>query len=374
MKKVLHVFREFKFSGAEIMYADAADLFIDNQIELYALSTVGNGDGEFTDRLKKAGYKLFHKNYPNKLNFLRRLRFYAWLVSFLKQNSINVIHIHSSDCMWGFSLCAWLSGVKSIYTFHNVFRSSNFIKYLYNIFLRQTSKKIFRCTFQTISDSVYDNELFYYKNKTIKVFNWYNDKRFYPATSDEKKIMRSKMNISQNALVLISIGGCSHIKRHEDILYAIDKLKYYFQDILYLHLGDGATHAYEKKLALELKIDNHVRFLGNKDAVREYLVCSDFYIMPSKFEGIPITTIEALATGIPAILYNVPGLKDFNKNEEVTCLIGESVDLIVESVKKLVLDDELKLLYKRRGIQFVNDFFNMKTNAKSIVELYDLNN
>ena len=256
-----------------------------------------------------------------------------------------------------------------IYTFHSVFRS-HWYSYLWHCWLRWSAKHIFGCTFQTISDSVYENEKQYYHNNSIKIYNWYGSSRFFPALVNEKQFFRNKLNIPQNALVLISVGGCSPIKRHTDIIKALPEVLKQYPHAIYLHLGEGVSLEKEIELSNQLGVSEHVRFCGNQKDVRQYLIASDIYVMPSKHEGIPITTIEAMACEIPAILYNVPGLRDFNKEKECSELIAEDHLLLAQIIIKLYKDKARQLFLTKNAKEFVDSHFYMETNATKIFELY----
>lgn len=368
--KVAHIFNELKFSGAEIMYADAADDFQKLGCEMIIIATAKN-KGEYSTFFEKANCKVLHFPYPDKIFFISRLIYLYNFLKFIKRESIDVIHIHNSKMKWVMSLCAWLSGINSVYTFHNVFKSKWYSKE-YHKLIRWSAKKVFKCKFQTISDSVYDNELKYYNNKSFKIFNWYSKKRFYPGSIDEKKLFRKELNINDSTLVLISIGGCSEIKQHSEILKGLPELIAMYKDVLYLHLGTGNCEKKEIELARELSILNNVRFLGNQSNVRKYLIASDIYIMTSKFEGISITTIEALACKIPTILYNVDGLKDFNKYGNNTFLIEPDYINISYAVKNIYENYNLKESLSDNAEKLVNDKFNISLNSKKIFELYKL--
>ena len=120
-------------------------------------------------------------------------------------------------------------------------------------------------------------------------------------------MLRHQLGIPKDKYVIISTGGCSAIKNHHDILQAITLLPN-SENILYLHLGSGKTEKEEIELVKSLDIADKVHFLGNKDNVRDYLITSDLYLMPSLFEGLAIAALEAMACGIPSILYDVNGL------------------------------------------------------------------
>ena len=364
--KVIHYLHELKFSGAEIMYVDAAPVFQKLGCELSVVNTV-NHLGEYAPFFEKAGYKVFHRPYPK--GYFKRWKYYRDTIQFLRKEKYDVVHIHSSALKWGMSYCAWKAGCKSVYTFHNVFRS-HWYTYLYHWWLRWSAKHLFGCTFQTISDSVYENEKRYYHNETIKIYNWYGSSRFYPAQPNEKQAIREKLNIPQDALVLISVGGCSSIKRHTDVIKSLPEILKDYPNTIYLHLGEGVSLQKEIELANQLGVSKQVHFCGNQKDVRQFLIASDIYVMPSKHEGIPITTIEAMACGIPAILYNVPGLRDFNKEMECSELIAEDYQLLAQTIIKLYKDGEKQLFLTQNAKSFVDSHFFMETNAKKIFELY----
>lgn len=366
--KVIHFLHELKFSGAEIMYVDAAPVIksILGGGKFLVVNTAANL-GEYAPYFERAGYEVLHWPYPK--SYLGRWRWYAKVIRYLRQEHIDVVHIHSSGLKWGASYCAWRVGCRAVYTFHNVFHS-HWYSWPLHWWLRWCAKHIFGCRFQTISDSVYDNELHYYFNRTTKVYNWYGSSRFYPADEGEKGAVRAQLGLPAEALVIVSVGGCSHIKRHHDVLRALPAIIEAHPHAVYLHLGEGATLAEEQALATELGVAEHVRFCGNQTDVRRFLIASDIYVMPSRHEGISITTIEAMACGIPAVLYDVPGLRDFNVGEERSVLIPESVEALAEAIISLYADSERQVLLAARAKVFVDEHFRMETNAARIVEMY----
>ncbi len=366
--KVLHIFNSLRFSGAEIMYTSAASLFQQKGCKLYALATTQEL-GDFAPMFQKAGFDIMHLPIPPLNKLFKRLLFYKKLINLLKKEKINIVHIHSHAAMWNFALCSRFAKVRSIYTFHNVFTSRP-IMYPYHFLKRWSAKKVFKCTFQTISETVYLHELNFFHNKTIKVYNWYDKKKFFPASLNEKLETRKSLKISEDAFVLISIGGCSSIKRHSDIIQALPTILQIIPQCIYLHLGSGETENDEKKLAEKLGILDKVHFLGNQSNIRSYLVASDVYLITSKFEGISITTIEAMACRIPSVLYNVPGLKDFNIHEENSILIEPDFNLIPDQIVHMMNDSKSKQEMILRAEKFVNQNNDMSKNVEKIFDLY----
>ena len=249
--KVVHILNELKFSGAEIMYVDAASIFQEKGCELTVMATALK-IGEYEPFFVKAGYKVIHFPIPPLKYVFKRIKYYYLFVKLIKKRQFNLIHIHILDGMWGFALCAWLTNIRSVFTFHNVF-PTHFYTYPFHCLIRWTAKYIFQCRFQTISDSVYNHEVNFYKNNTYKIYNWYGSNRYFPAKLDDKIIFRKELDIDEDMFVMISVGGCSHIKRHTDIIKGLPMIIQKIPKCLYLHLGTGLTEKEEIYLAEEIE-------------------------------------------------------------------------------------------------------------------------
>ena len=365
--RVLHVFNSLKFSGAEIMYVSAAKNFKNKGCSLFALAT-DKDLGDYTSHFEKANFKIRHLPITSN-GFIKRLKFCCDFIKLINKEKIDVIHIHSSSLRLVASICAFITKKTCVYTFHNVFKSS-WYSYHYHILQRWVIKTLLKTKFQTISDSVYENELNLYHNETNLIYNWFNNNKFYPASEHEKIEARKSLGIPIDAKVSIIIGGCSHIKRHEDLIYAHKTILKDFPNSICLHLGEGDSTSEELKLVKELNIEDSFRFYGNQDNVRQYLIASDIYVMTSKFEGISLTTIEAMACNVPAILYDVIGLRDFNKGVKCSTQIQENHDLLAQEIIKHYSSPKQETHLTANALEMVNEKYNMEKNVPKIYLLY----
>jgi glycosyltransferase involved in cell wall biosynthesis len=371
IKKVVHIFNELKFSGAEIMYAQAGNIFHKNGFELVAVSTAEKV-GDFSETLSKNHYQIEHLPVP-KLKFSNLLRFIKYYFNFyfyLKKEKISVLHIHKSRHYWFFALCAFFARIRCVRTVHNVFKNRK-ITWIKAYLERLTARKVLGLSFQSIGQSVCENELIYYKNPTTKINNWFDSSKVFPANSaNEKLLLRKGLGISETDFVIITVGGCSKIKNHCDVIKAIHSLQGQI-NCTYLHLGCGEKEDEEKLLAKELGLSEQIKFVGNTQEVRKYLIASDVYIMPSSQEGLSIAAIEAMACGLPSILYNVPGLKDMIHNDDNGLLIPPNLDALCEAILTMKNNDELRNSHSIHAVKFVNQNFEIEKNVKKIIELYN---
>ena len=367
--KVLHVFNEIKFSGAELMFASAAELMQNSKLDLLALST-GVTVGDFSVEFEKRNIKVYHQPLPNdKINPVFIFVYFFNIFRLLKKEKIDLIHIHRSTFSWFFAFVSFLAKKPSVRTVHNVFKNRK-LTWLKGFLERWTSRVFFNLTYQTIGESVFDNELKYYKNPSIRINNWFDEKKFYPAQNlEERNQLRKQLDIPTESFVVISVGGCSSVKNHHDIINAISFLKDQMP-IYYLHLGTGKTEAEELALSSHLNILQYIRFVGNTNRVRDYLIVSDLYIMTSRFEGLSISAIEAMACALPSILYNVAGLRDLINNNEEGFLIEPDWNELASKI--LFLFNNPKLLESKGKMAYKNviDNFSLNVSVNKILQLY----
>ena len=368
--RVLHIFNEIKFSGGEIMYSCASSIFQKEGFQLYALST-GPEIGEYCQNFRDNSITVIHKPVPTSiLYFFSWLSYFYFMYNLIKTDSIDIIHIHRADVFFFFSICAFFTKKKCIYTVHNVFKHRR-MTWLKGYGERLIARKFFNLTFQAIGESVYLNELNYYRNPSIKINNWYDPLKFYPVTSEfEKSEIRRKLDIPKKAFVIISVGGCSQIKNHFDIIKALKNVASE-RKILYLHLGSGNTECSERDMVQTLNLSNFVRFVGNKQNVRDYLIASDIFVMTSHFEGLGNAAIEAMACGIPTILYDVPGLRDLIKIENSGYLIEKKVETLADKIVLLYENDSLVKEIGKNSFKFVEENFSMDKSTGEIVKFYN---
>jgi glycosyltransferase involved in cell wall biosynthesis len=367
--RILHIFNEINFSGAEIMYANAASLFQDEGFELLALST-GEKLGNYLHQFEAESIEVHHMKLPiREYNPFYLVYYFKKVYRFVKSHNIDVIHIHRSRHFLFFSLVGFLANVKTIRTVHNVFKHRKWT-WIKGCFERLVARKFLNVTFQTIGESVYNNELNYYKNKSILIDNWFDNKRFYKQTSvKEREVLRKKLQIASNAYVVISTGGCSNVKNHHDIIRAL-KIVNEKIDCTYLHLGEGVTTEEEKQLSINLGVDNKIRFLGNRNNVRDYLIASDLYLMPSRFEGLAIAAIEAMACEKSSVLYNVVGLKDLIKDNNNGFLISESYTELADKILFSQANSAVTSKMAENAAKFVKEKFSIEKGVSNIIKLY----
>ena len=137
------------------------------------------------------------------------------------------------------------------------------------------------------------------------------------------------------------------VKNHEMLIRAFAKLVDKHDNVKLQLIGEGELKVQMEELANSLMIKDKVEFLGLKSNVYPYLNKADVFCLPSKYEGIPMSLIEAMGTGLPIIASNVGGIPDMLTDKKDALLVIPEEDEIAEAFEMLYSDDDLK---KKLGV------------------------
>ena len=130
------------------------------------------------------------------------------------------------------------------------------------------------------------------------------DSKSFAFCEDTRQKIRNEMNVG-NKIIIGSIGRAASPKNPFRALRIIKSVLGKNHNVEYWWAGNGPLMDKMQSYAKKLGIENQVSFLGNRNDVPDLYQAMDIFFMPSKFEGLPISCIEAQATGLPCILSDV---------------------------------------------------------------------
>lgn len=159
----------------------------------------------------------------------------------------------------------------------------------------------------------------------------------------DKQEKRRKIGVPDDAFVLLSVGELNANKNHEVVIRAIAQIKH--PDIHYAIAGRGDKHDYLINLANELGIAEQLHLLGYRNDVAELYKMVDAYVHPSFREGLPVSIMEAMVSGLPVICSKIRGnvdLIDENGKNGFVCEFNDSKSF-ANAISNLYKDFELRL-------------------------------
>lgn len=93
-------------------------------------------------------------------------------------------------------------------------------------------------------------------------------------------------------------------------------------------VGDGSRRDYLQAMVKKLNIQDKVFFKGRRDDIPDILASSDIYVQSSHWEGFGLAAVEAMASGLPTIASNIPGLREVVGSAGILVAPAQSLDLV----------------------------------------------
>lgn len=188
--------------------------------------------------------------------------------------------------------------------------------------------------------------------------------KFYPAI-DEKKISAKK--------TIVTLSRIDDKKGLEYAIQSMTKIIEKYPDVRLKIIGDGDYRKTLEKLVDELSLRDCVEFTGliPNDEVPDNLRDADIFLLPSLFEGLPLTLLEAMACGLPVISTPVSIAPDMvNKWNCGVIVPFKSPDAIAGAVSDLLSNHEAMKSIGKRGALAAKESASWKSIAEKYVRLY----
>lgn len=138
------------------------------------------------------------------------------------------------------------------------------------------------------------------KNRVRIMPNGIDTKKFRYC-ENERRIIRKQMGLD-GQLVVGNVARLSEQKNHEFLIEAFASLLSKVPNAVLMLVGRGELEEKLKKQVDSLGINKSVMFLGIRDDVHKLLNAMDVFVLPSKYEGLPVTLVEVQANGLPVLV------------------------------------------------------------------------
>lgn len=318
-KKIVITIPDLCTGGAEKMVVELASNLNKEEFEVYVLVIRKPLNNEL-ERSISSNVNIIYLNKDYGFNPLTLWQCYKKLL-LIKPDIIHT-HIQSFTYVVPYIMC---HGVKMIHTIHNIPEEEakglrrKLLKFLF---------KYKKAVPVGISDKItYMTKKLYRIEIVETVYNPVDNKVFYP----------SKNHDIHRECRFISVGRMVDQKNFKLLVAAFSEYLNENQNATLTILGDGPLRSDIENQVNQLKCANSILLLGNKSNVADYLRQSDIFILTSKFEGLPMTVLEAMATGLPIICTDVGGVSDVV--EENGILIHKhNTDEVISAIRTLVND------------------------------------
>lgn len=339
-KKIVYIVSNIGNGGAEKLI-EALALNIDkNKFEVF-IAVLGKNLGSSIDsNFKKNNIKVYYC-YKSDKDFIKiNIKLYK----IIKMINPDIVHVHTS-ILFITAFPILINRVeKRLYTIHSQpeYDSPGLKRKINSILF-----KYFKFEPIAISNAIKTSSEKYFSIKNInEIINGIDISKF---SSDIKINHRNKYSI-------INVGRFIKIKNQNIIIEAVAELIPEYPNLILNLVGNGVELENNINLSKKLKVAKSVIFHGEKNNIGELLEQNSIFILPSSYEGVPISIIEAMANGNVIIASNVGGIANLIKDNYNGLLINPTKEDIKNSIRKIINDEELRIKLSENALMEAKKF------------------
>ena len=370
MKKILYILnianRVNNFSEASMLAAKELG---------YEFHIAGNWgyqseDERITDEIK-LGIKIFQVDFIRAPYDLRNARAYRQIVKIIQEGQYDIVHCNTPIGGIIGRIAAKKCHVKKV-----IYQAHGFHFYIGAPLINRIVFKWIEMLLAYWTDVIITiNKEDYEAAKKFKLRNkgkvYYVpgvgiDTSIYKPDSIKRTELRQELNLKKDDIVCISIGNLISRENYDIAIKAIAKC--HDQKIHYLICGKGPEMNHLKKIAIELKVEKQIHFLGFRSDIKELLQIADIFLFTSLQEGTPCSMLEAMASGLPCIVSKISGnvnLLDDGTGGYLVPVNNENI--IAAKMIELAKNSELR---RKMSLENLNHVLDFDTGKVKIENLY----
>ena len=361
--KALHILDSLNRGGAEVMELDLCRNARAHGLELTFVAT-GGGDLEAEFRNSGVEFIRLQRRLPVDLRVVSKLR------QIIRERNINVVHSHQPVEALHLYLATRGSQTKRVLTLHGVYAGAKNVLALKFILPRMHARVVLG---KDLAAWLAKEQGIAVEPDFVVINNGVDPKRLL-ATG---RPLRSELGLTEEATLLGMVANFYPDRRKDQltICQALPQLFERAPAAQFVFVGNSAKapHLFDDCLSLcrQQHISDRVHFLGQRSDIPEVLNSLDLFVLSSRWEGSPISVIEAMMLGLPTVLSDIAPLKEVSGEGEFARLFrtGDAADLATKLIQ-LVGDREYCLKLGSAARQWATSRFSIEAHIKHLLDLY----
>ncbi len=370
--KILIVITKAEIGGAQVFVLNLASSLKKLGYDVHVAA--GSGNYLFNE-LRKLSIPCHYLNsLKRNVNVVNSLYFLYDLYKILKKEKFDIVHLNSSNTIIG-TLAAHLlrDKPKLIFTFHGLsFLDRN---YEINALLKYFTKLYFKIFIRTVDKGVFVSRLNLEESKKEKIvrsgeviFNGLDENSLkFIEPEDARKFFAGLCgNDLTDSFIIGSTGRLAYQKNYEFLINSFGRIKESIPEAKVVIMGDGPDKKKFEKMINDNNFENEFFFVGEVENSYQFIRAFDVFVLPSRYEGLSISLIEAVFAELPILTTDVGGnceIVDNDYNQLFTLDNSEEFIrklLAIKSNREKISDHNKKL--KQR--------FSLEEMVKSYINIY----
>lgn len=191
------------------------------------------------------------------------------------------------------------------------------------------------------------------------------------ARRPDRLAARAELGIRPDHFVIGTVGRLDPIKDQAALIRALAGLVPQYPQVRLLIVGNGPCFGDLDRLRNQLRVADRVSLMGERSDVAELLQLFDIFALPSLFEGISNTILEAMASGLPVVATDVGGNSELVQDQNTGRLIpAQDLPALESSLRAYVEDSGLVVQHGQAGRQRAERQFSVTKMIREYDRMY----
>ena len=358
--KILHLIDTTGPGGAEDVFITLADKIRSPHTDSIA---VIRGEGYVANTLRKRGIEPIIIDSKGSFN----VGFIRQLCQLIKKHNIGLIQSHLLGSNVYASIVGLITRTPVIATYHGMVDVSpdERFKRLKLWFMRNGIAR-FVAVSRSLQEKIQEHKLLV-PERTQVIYNGIDVSLYTPNRSTR---LKQKLSLPANTYLLGALGNIRKSKRYDLLVEAVAQANKKGLNFAVVIAGDP-------KASLKAKLDeqmqaagvNNIHFIGFIDDTAEYLQNLDGFILSSDAEGFSISTIEAMASGLPVIATRCGGPEEIIENDDQATLVDIDATALAAAIENNVMNNKPGTV-NTAAITRVSQTFSEHAMVEAYAQLY----
>lgn len=335
MKRILYLIKGLGRGGAEQLLISAAPYRDTSRFE-YEVAYLLPRKSALVPSIEAMGIPAHCLEGARGVGWARRLR------SLVGRNGIDLVHVHSPYAAIGARMAIGRRAARLVYTEHNVWSRYHRATYWGNAVTYPRNDHVFAVS-ESVRESVrYPGPLRPLRMPTVETLYQGLD----PAATSmwgEADGAREELGIPEGVPVVGTIANFKPHKGHAELVRAVVEVRRAIPDVRFVFVGVGPLESEVRAEAEQLGVADAVTFTGFRDDVPRILGSFDVFTLASRYEGLSIALIEAMALGKAVVVTRAGGLPEVVTDGEDGLLVPTGdVPALADGLIMLLRDGTLR--------------------------------
>jgi glycosyltransferase involved in cell wall biosynthesis len=291
----------------------------------------------------------------------------------IKKKNVDIVHGHlAGSSLYGI-IAAKITGKKFVITIHGGGSLSKVkLLYLYKLISHFSDRVV------VVSEQIrkeYSIKTRVRPDKIIIIENGIAGSKVKTLSNSLSK--RKELNLTPDVSIIGTVGNISHVKGHDILINAFEKVVKAYRDARLVIVGDTIQKSDVKyksildKMVDSLNLKGKVLFLGARRDVEEILPLFDVFVLPSRNEGTSVALLEAMISGRPIIATKVGGNPGVIEHKVSGLLVTpDEPESLSKEILRLLNDKSFSSKLGDNAREVVEKRFMLKTMVDCHAKMY----